>query len=569
MAAELSASEREKVRQSMVDPCEFARYWLGIDLWKTQREILQSVTRKQSKTAVKACHSSSKTFTSAIATLWFLARYEEAIVITTAPTANQVEKLLWGEIHALLGRSKYPFPEPNQVELRFDRKKYPFRYATGFTTSVTKQDEGVKFQGFHADHILVILDEAPGVDPKIWDAIEGAAAGGDVRRLALGNPTVASGTFHDAFTTGRSSWNTITISAFDTPNFDDIWLEWLDDDGAPVHVGAPRETGRNLLELSEEELDDNPLPYLTTRRWVKSIFSEYGPLSAYFQARVLGQFPSQSSDALISLAWLEKARTMEGKRTGKIRVGIDVAGPGEDETTLYAADGAQVVLFKQWPQADPRGEIVAVLREFGDALENVNVDSAGIGWYLHQHLLDLGFPSNPVNVGESPSDTEKYANLKAELYWGLRMRFKAGDVCGMTDEKTISQLAGILWKPNSRGQTVIESKEDARKRGVKSPDRAEAVMLCFGRPAKDSAGLLDFYRGLTGIDLDTPVPMPDGFTPAPAPPVGNTRTVKSYETLIAKRNPPANCSKCGKPLGGDVVEMGAARLHPECAVVRY
>ena len=84
-----------------------------------------------------------------------------------------------------------------------------------------------------------------------------------------------------------------------------------------------------------------------------------------------------------------------------------------------------------------------------------------------------------VNVGESPRDQDKFANLKAELYWGLRMRLETGDISGPMDERTIGQLAGIRYKHNARGQVVIESKDDARKRGVKSPDRAEAVMLAF------------------------------------------------------------------------------------------
>lgn len=88
-----------------------------------------------------------------------------------------------------------------------------------------------------------------------------------------------------------------------------------------------------------------------------------------------------------------------------------------------------------------------------------------------------------MNVGQSSSDGDKYANKKAEFYWGLRMRFQAGDVAGLTDERTISQLASILYEHDAPGRVAIESKEDARKRGVKSPDRAEAVMLAFAMPA--------------------------------------------------------------------------------------
>ena len=107
----------------------------------------------------------------------------------------------------------------------------------------------------------------------------------------------------------------------------------------------------------------------------------------------------------------------------------------------------------------------------------MNVDAAGIGYYLAKHLQDVGYPVRPVNVGERASDRERYVNLKAEFYWGLRLRFQQGDVAGLTDERTIGQLAGIRYRHTPRGQVEIERKEDVRKRGVKSPDRAEAVIL--------------------------------------------------------------------------------------------
>ncbi len=134
------------------------------------------------------------------------------------------------------------------------------------------------------------LDEAPGVKPRIYEAIEGIRAGGDVRVLALGNPTIASGPFYDAFTANREGWNLITISAFDTPN---------------LQRGLTLES---LLELPDEELDNNPVPYLTTRRWVHEKYREWGPGHPLWESRVLGNFPTQSEDALLSLAWLEKAK---------------------------------------------------------------------------------------------------------------------------------------------------------------------------------------------------------------------------------------------------------------------
>jgi hypothetical protein len=567
----LTVVQKAKIRSTLVDPIKFVLHWLGSDLWSVQKAICKALLKPQAKVNVKACHSSGKTFLAAQITLWWLARYESAIVVTTAPTKKQVEVLMWGEIHKALVKSKYPFPSANLTKLEFDKTKYPMRYALGFTTTVQQQDEGVKFQGFHADHVLIIIDEAPGVDPKIIEAIEGIRAGGDVRILKLGNPTISSGAFYDEFHNQRASIQPFTISAFDTPNFEGIKLSYeaQDSEGAPITVTLGDPNGRDLMDLTEEELDQNVMPWLTTRRWVKERFEEWGPGDFRWDSRVMGDFPSQSPDALLSLAWLERAQRDTRTYEGKVDIGIDVAGPGEDETVMVARCGFQILEIISWGNPDPRGELVSALRKYGDRIRTLNVDSAGIGYYLHKHLQDLGFPSNAVNVGESPADKEQFVNLKAELYWGLRMRAKSGDLSGLTDETTISQLASIRWKPNNRGQTEIESKEAMRKRGVKSPDRAEAIMLAFAKVAKNGAGLLEYYQGITAVqtggDQDSN-PKTPGFRPAPTVPTPvKAPAMTAYNRAMAALAPQDLCDHCGKPLGDTVVEEGIRRMHPDCA----
>ena len=236
---------------------------------------------------------------------------------------------------------------------------------------------------------------------------------------------------------------------------------------------------------------------------------------------------------------------------------------------MCARCGFRILEIIGWGNPDPRGELVSTLRKYGDRIGTLNVDSAGIGYYLHKHLQDLGFPSNAVNVGESPADKEQFVNLKAELYWGLRMRAKSGDLAGLADETTISQLASIRWKPNSRGQTEIESKEAMRKRGVKSPDRAEAIMLAFAKVAKNGAGLLEYYQGITAVQTggdQDPNPKTAGFRPAPTvtTPV-KAPALTAYNRAMAALAPQDLCDHCGRQLGDTVVETGIRRLHPDCA----
>jgi hypothetical protein len=462
-----AGDDRERLEgqavECLMDPVAFAQTFLQQDLWATQEAILRSVATRP-RTAVKACHASGKTMVAALAALWWVTRFDDGIVVTTAPTWTQVELLLWGEIHKAIASARIAYPKANTTELKLG----PGNYAIGLSTN-----EGVRFQGFHGNHILVILDEAPGVKPDIWEAIEGARAGGDVRILALGNPTIASGPFHDAFTDNRDGWAPFTIGAFDTPNLAGLTLE-------------------DILGMPEEALDTNVRPYLTTRRWVKEKHSEWGPGHPLWEARVLGSFPAQSEDALISLAWLEAAQARDiTDGGGPLDAGIDVAGPGEDETVLDLVEGPRVLLERAWPNQDPRGEIVATLTPFKPRLRSVKVDSAGIGYYLARHLEDLGFPVEFINVGEAPRNSERYKNLKAELYDGLRQRFKDGAVSGVGSQRAVSQLAGLRYRHNARGQMEIESKEEAQKRGVKSPDRAEAMMLAFATTDHGLMGWLD------------------------------------------------------------------------------
>jgi hypothetical protein len=447
----------ESVADEVIDSPEFfATTILGHDPWDVPLAIMNDVAQPHARVAVKACHASAKTFTAAEITLWWT--MTGGITITTAPTWTQVEEQLWREIGAMYEQSRYPLG--GQLNLT-QWKIGPKQYAIGIST-----DKGVRFQGFHG-RILIIEDEAPGVRAEVEEAIEGIRAGGDVRVLKLGNPVIASGPFYDAFTVNRRRWKTHTIDAFDTPNL----------------IGT---TVEDFLAIPEDDVDNpfldyNPRPYLTTRRWVHDRLYEWGVDHPSWQSRVRGQFPDQSEDALISLAWLEMAKYSQEQPADADPwcAGVDVAGPGDAETVLVVRHGKRVELMRCWTQDDPRGEVLAALAPYKERKITVNVDVIGIGYNFALHIADSGYTVNHINVGSAPQDKEKYANAKAEYYWGLRERFQAGAVVGIEDETTIGQLAGIRYKPTARGQTAIESKEDARKRGVKSPDRAEAVMLAF------------------------------------------------------------------------------------------
>ena len=192
------------------DPLKFAERVLNVRPWQKQRDILEAVAHNR-KVAVRSCNAAGKTFTAAVTVLWWLMSYDNAIVITTAPSERQVKELLWREIRQLY------MPHRDIIGGKLTRTRLDFapnRYAYGFSTNTED-----RFQGFHSGNILVIVDEASGVDEFIYYAISGILTTQNAKLLMIGNPHGLAGTFYDAFHKNRKEYHTVHISAFDTPAF--------------------------------------------------------------------------------------------------------------------------------------------------------------------------------------------------------------------------------------------------------------------------------------------------------------------------------------------------------------
>lgn len=440
------------------DPAWFIENVLRSPLWGVQRDVARAVFEPSARVAWKAAPSVGKTYAAARIVLAFFYLFPDCKIITTAPSWTAVESLLWGEIGAAFER----LPSGMGGQITGTRLRGGSQWwAMGLSTDIEE-----RFKGHHAERMLVVVDESPGLKPAIWKAIDAIRAGGSVSVLALGNPTIPSGVFYDAFTSKSDSWKTFTTGAFDSPNLDGVTLE-------------------SLLEMNDAELDDNPLPNLTTRRWVRDAYRDLGTEHPLWQANILAEFPTESENALFSLAWLEAARnrTLPEPEKSVYRVGIDVAEAGEDETVAYLLrDDGQIVSAPWAIKGDSQGPVLHALRDHQSKSPTVYYDSVGVGAYFSTPLKAEGFKCVPINVGWEPHDKRRFVNLKAELYWDLRERAREGQLGGLTDQTTYAQLAGLRYTTqNARGRIEIESKADMRKRGAKSPDRAESLMLGFAR----------------------------------------------------------------------------------------
>jgi len=451
---------RKLRKASKISPPFFNEWILGGSFWSKQEEIILSV-RDNRYTTVRACHDVGKTYIASRTALWFLYSHPQSIVVTTAPTMRQVENLLWRELRSAHEASKQKLGgEPLKTRLDIA----PDWYAIGASSG-----DPDKLQGFHAasGDILIIIDEAAGVAEPAFEAIEGMMTSEKARMLMIGNPTSDSGSFRES----HHSWdysNKIHISVFDTPNF--------------VNNGI-----RSVEDLKEVNLDNVEIvsPWLVSPRWAFEKIDSWGIDSPMFQARVLGNFPSESVNTIIPLNYLELAYEKEHReklkeKGGPLRLGVDPARFGNDETVITPRFGGyipeQEISFKEGTTATAG----RVLQYSTPRPVFIGIDVDGLGGGVYDTLADAnidGIAEIHNNAKALPDATGlTFANLASQLWWRARELFIAGELAIPKDDKLIMQLSTRKYKFTGRGLT-IESKDDwkARYKG-KSPDRADSLI---------------------------------------------------------------------------------------------
>lgn len=443
------------------DPVRFVRDFFGEELIGKQASILEAL-RDFDEVYVRSCHDSGKTYVAARATYQFLMAHPgDSIVLTTAPSWNQVEGLLWREVAQAYGKAKVNIGG-RLLTTRLDLG--PKWYAIGLATDPTT---AINLAGYHASNILVILDEADGIATSIWTALDGVLTSAGAKLLAIGNPLDPTSEFrkrHDA-ALSKANAKCIKISA---------------DDVLPLTDG-----GR--------------YPFLLTRKWVDDKRLRWGESSALYQGKVLAEWPDQGADTLIPIAWLERARGRDVPKGLRV-LGVDVARFGSARTVRTLLEGSRLAWSRATALEDTMvtaGRVLTDMDTYG--VTTVGVDDTGVGGGVTDRLRQLNRYVTAVNFGAKAHDDTRFANRGSEIWWQAREAFE-NNLPGfaMDDPDAVDELVTDLNRPtystDARGRIVIDkfglgrghsersmSDED---RVARSPDRGDSfvIALSLARP---------------------------------------------------------------------------------------
>ena len=189
----------------------------------------------------------------------------------------------------------------------------------------------------------------------------------------------------------------------------------------------------------------------------------------------------ESGNFLFRYADLKDAVEKELGEQGTEKVmGQDIARFGDDTSVAYIREGKTVIWMEQWAKSDlmdTAGRVVRLIERFEP--DETNIDAIGIGAGVVDRLREQNYNVNGVEASAKPEEDDTVANLRAEMYTNLRTLFENGEISIPDDIDLIAQLSSIKYKFNSGGKLLIESKEEMKKRGMKSPDLADALALCY------------------------------------------------------------------------------------------
>jgi len=468
---------KKQLKEKLSNPFYFLDKVLGIkEITEDQRSVIRSVIDNK-YTAAQSAHSVGKTFVAAGIAIWFLTTNKDSVVVTTAPTGRQVKQLLWREINDLFTKAKYNLGG-KMLNLSYELSDKWF--AVGISPQPGKElDSAVTMQGFHAPKLLVILDEADGIHPSIWEAVDGITNSEGSKVLAIGNPQNITSKFHNKIVT--KEYNSLKISALTHPN---VITKSTVIPGAVSYSWV-----KDKVKKWCEETDKHD-PDLKTLEFEGKI---YVP-NILFLWKVLGEYPEGVTDTLISLLKIQQAFERENTTSEFVNGAVDVARFGTD-STVFCFDVNGKFIFEKFYHYDiarMSGKAFELIQKYKPLKFGVDCDGLGAGLYdnlkeavdegrLNVKLFEIHGGASPIEINqieskETERKEEQFINLRAQMYWFFKDDLNYISLPYSEDFET--GMSTIKYFFNSKGKIQIESKDEIKKRLGRSPDEEDASVYC-------------------------------------------------------------------------------------------
>ena len=454
--------ERLNFRPESIDWMLLPEYqthtWDGtINPLKTILDLLAIGTKR---IGVESGTGTGKTKIGAGIVLWFLDCFENSMVVTTAPKKEQLSLHIWKEVGLMFN----DFGKGELLTLKLRMKQGNDSWiATGFVAGIVADEKSsTKAQGFHAEHMLIIFEETPGVPQPILEAFQNTSDAPHNIILAFGNPDHQLDNLHKFCQLPNVT--AIRISGYDHPNI--------------VTKNPSFIPGAVTLE----GLNDKKMRY-------------GGDEAPLFVSRARGIAPGQSQSALIKLEWvvnaikrgeqflMESGQFDESKIIGEKALGVDVAN-SEAGDKAAIAKGKGVVLLSvndfQCPDANQLGkrDVFQIMKEENIDERRVGVDSVGVGAgtvnalkEMKKKIVSLGGADKPIDIGSE----EDFDNLRSQMWWTAREDLRENKIVLPNDAELIQDIIAPEWEARN-GKIIVESKQTIKKRLCHSPNKGDAFV---------------------------------------------------------------------------------------------
>lgn len=479
--AQKRIADQKRAEAYFNDPVAWARDIAGIHLWSKQREAAQAVMDNKN-VAIKAGHGVGKSLWIAVIICWWIdTRAPDVFVASTAPSQAQIGAIVWREIRSIKNRISARHKDYLRREKAgLDVEGLPDHELPGYITADNEwkleggtilgfgrrppeNKEGSAMQGIHARYVLAVGDEAVGLSEDMIDALGNITSNENSRRVLIANPTNPASYFGKLFRDNTGAWVFLTISVLDSPNFTD----------------------------ERYELPADALEKLTGPEYVEDKRKEYGEGSPRYLSRVLGEFAYDLGDTLIKTEDIGVAidTNIVPMANEPVHLGVDVARFGKDASVIYANQGGRLRYVSHYAEDTRVTQVANWVHKWAVDMNaaEVRVDGHGIGGGVVDILVglpDRKYTVISMNSNGTPPDRQQWHNNRAYWWDQFRSAVRSGLIDMDKDdteyEKLHDELTMVEYKFSaSSGGLLIESKDDMKKRGVKSPDFADsAIYAC-------------------------------------------------------------------------------------------